>query len=42
VAPGHSESPAHARQAWAVVLHTGVEPPHCAFEVQGTQLPVVV
>jgi hypothetical protein len=25
-----------------VVLHTGVTPPHCAFEVQGTQVPVVV
>jgi hypothetical protein len=24
------------------VLQTGVVPPHCAFEVHGTQVPVVV
>jgi len=41
VAPPHSESPAQARQAWVVVLHTGVAPPHWAFEVQGTQVPAV-
>ena len=42
VAPPHSASPAQARQTWATVLHTGVVPPHWAFEVQGTQMPVVV
>jgi hypothetical protein len=35
-------SPAQARQVWVVVLHTGVVPPHCAFDVQGTQVPVLV
>jgi hypothetical protein len=30
-----------ARQVWVVVLQTGVVPPHWAFEVQGTQTPVV-
>ena len=39
---GHSESPAHARQACVVVLQTGVAPPHWAFVRQGTQVPVVV
>ena len=33
---------AHARQAWVAVLQTGAVPPHCAFEVQGTQVPLVV
>jgi hypothetical protein len=30
-----------AWQTWVVVLQTGVEPPHWAFEVHGTQTPVV-
>jgi hypothetical protein len=34
-----SASEAHARQTCVAVLHTGVAPPHCAFEVQGTQVP---
>jgi hypothetical protein len=42
VAPPHSPSLAQARHAWLVVLHTGVVVPHWAFEVQGTQVPVVV
>ena len=42
VAPPHSESPAQARQVWVAVLQTGVAPPQFAFEVQGTQVPVVV
>ena len=42
VAPPHSPSPAQARQVWVAVLQTGVMPPHCAFEVQGTQVPVAV
>ena len=42
VAPPHSPSLAQARQAWVAVLHTGVEPPHCALDVHGTQVPVVV
>jgi hypothetical protein len=27
---------------WVVVLQTGIVPPHWAFDVQGTQVPVVV
>jgi hypothetical protein len=42
VAPEHSESPAQARQTCATVLQTGVVPPHWAFDVQGTHVPVVV
>ena len=42
VAPLQSASPAQARQRWVVVLQTGVVPLHCAFETQGTQVPVVV
>jgi hypothetical protein len=42
VAPPHSLSPPQARQLCVVVLQTGVVPPHCAFDVHGTQLPVVV
>jgi len=42
VALGHSESAPQARQTWVVVLQTGEEPPHWAFEMQGTQVPVVV
>jgi hypothetical protein len=42
VAPPHSPSLAQARQTCVVVLHTGVVTPHCAFDVQGTQVPVVV
>ena len=41
-APPHSPSLAQARQTWVVVLQTGVVAPHCAFEVQGTQVPVGV
>jgi len=26
---------------WVVVLQIGVAPPHCAFDVHGTQVPVV-
>jgi hypothetical protein len=40
VDPPHSLSAAHARQACVAVLHTGAVPPHCAFEVQGTQVAV--
>lgn len=39
VAPLHSLSPLHARHACAVVLHTGVEPPHCPLAMQVTQVP---
>jgi hypothetical protein len=42
VAPPHSVSPAQARQACVVVLHTGAVPLQVAFETQGTQVPVVV
>jgi hypothetical protein len=42
VAPPQSVSLPQARQAWVVVLQTGVEPPHCAFETQGTHVPAVV
>jgi hypothetical protein len=31
-------SPAQARQLCVVVLQTGIVPPHCAFEVQATQI----
>jgi hypothetical protein len=30
----------HFRQACVAVLQTGVVPPHCAFEVHGTQVAV--
>ena len=39
VAPLHSPSPAPARHALVVRSHTGVAPPHCAFDVHGTQTP---
>jgi hypothetical protein len=42
VAPPHSPSEPQARQVWAVVLQTGVVPLHCAFEVHGTHVPVLV
>jgi len=42
VAPPHSPSAAQARQACVAVLQTGVVPPHWAFDVHGTQVPVVV
>jgi hypothetical protein len=42
VAPPHSPSPAHWRHMCVVVLQTGVVPLHCAFDVQGTQVPVAV
>jgi hypothetical protein len=42
VAPPHSPSPAQTRQTWVPVLQTGVVPPHCAFDVHGTHVPVVV
>jgi hypothetical protein len=35
-------SPAQARQVCVAVLQTGVEPPHCAFDVQDTQAPAPV
>jgi hypothetical protein len=38
VDPPHSPSPAQARQACVTVLHTGVEPLHCALLRQGTQV----
>ena len=38
VAPPHSPSPAQARQAWVVVLQTGVVPLHCAFDTHGTHV----
>jgi hypothetical protein len=31
-----------ARHACVVVLQTGVEPPHWAFETHGTHVPVAV
>jgi len=31
-------SPAHARQVWVAVLHTGDDPKHSAFETHGTQV----
>ena len=42
VEPPHSLSLAQDRHVWAVVLHTGAVPLHCAVEVHGTQVPVVV
>jgi hypothetical protein len=42
VPPPHSPSLAHARQTWVAVLQTGAVPPHWAFDVQGTQVPVAV
>ena len=42
VAPPQSVSPAQARQACVVVLHTGVGPEHCPFETHGTHVPVGV
>jgi hypothetical protein len=42
VAPPQSVSPAHARQVCVVVLQIGVVPPHCAFDVHGTQVEVGV
>ena len=39
VAPAQSLSPAQARQVCVIVLHTGATPPHCAFDVHGTQVP---
>ena len=38
VAPLHSPSPPQARQVCVVVLQMGVDPPHCAFDVHGTQV----
>ena len=35
-------SPAHDRQVCVAVLHTGVVPAHCAFDVHGTQTPPAV
>ncbi len=40
VAPPQSPSPVHPRQVWVAVLHTGVEPEHCAFVRQETHVPV--
>jgi hypothetical protein len=42
VALGHSASEPQARQAWVVVLQTGVVPLHCASETHGTQVAVGV
>jgi hypothetical protein len=42
VPPGHSESPAHARQVCVVVLQTGWVPLHCALDTQATQVALVV
>ena len=36
----HSPSPAQPRQTWAVVLQTGVTPPHSALEMQFTHVPL--
>ena len=38
VAPPHSLSAPQARQVCVVVLQMGVDPPHCAFDVHGTQV----
>jgi hypothetical protein len=38
VVPPQSLSPAQARQVLVDRLHTGAAPPHCAFEVQATQI----
>jgi hypothetical protein len=35
-------SPAQARQVCVAVLQIGVPPPHCAFDVQGTQVELGV
>ena len=42
MAPPHSPSPLQARQTCVAVLHTGVVPPHCAFDTHGTHVPVAV
>jgi len=39
VAPPHSPSRAHARQALIIRSQTGVVPEHCALDVQATQTP---
>ena len=39
VAPPQSPSPAHPRQVWVAVLHTGVVPEQLAFDTQATQTP---
>ena len=39
VAGSQSAFPVHARQVCATVSHTGVVPPHWAFETQATQVP---
>ena len=41
VAPPHSLSPPQARQVCVLKLQIGADPPHWAFDVQGTQVPVV-
>ena len=41
VAPPHSLSPPQARQVCVLKLQIGVDAPHCAFDVHGTQVPVV-
>jgi len=38
VAPPQSPSPAQGRQECVARLQTGVKPPHCAFDVHGTQI----
>jgi hypothetical protein len=38
VDPPQSASEPQAPQLWVVVLQIGVVPPHCAFEVQTTQV----
>jgi hypothetical protein len=42
VDPPHSLSAPQARHAWVVVLQIGVAPPHCAFDVHGTQVELGV
>ena len=42
VGPPHSPSLPQARQGWVPVLQTGAVPLHCAFDVHGTHVPVVV
>jgi hypothetical protein len=42
VAPPHSPSPPHARQACEAPSQTGVVPPHWAFEVHVTHVPLGV
>ncbi|MFL5303686.1 MAG: hypothetical protein ACJ8F1_00660 [Polyangia bacterium] len=39
VAPPQSTSPPQARQVCVAALQIGVDPPHCAFDVHGTQVP---